>query len=269
MQNLGQTAKDLLSRLQNLRDTTKAISHQSELKKSEEKPEKSRNSYECERCGDENGYLILHNGMQVWKECECLPAKRVKRIMRMSEITPEMQNKTFENFETINKSNQVKYAKDIAATYYLKFDEIRQQRNNSFAIVGQVGSGKTHLLFAICNALIVDGVQVIYFPYVEGMNDLKSKFDLLEEKTDRLKKASVLFIDDLFKGRDKPTDWQIEMMFAIINYRYLNHLPILLTSEKDYDTLLEIDEAIGSRIYEMTKGYRFVFKGKELNHRLK
>ena len=141
MQNLGQTAKDLLSRLQNLRDTTKAISHQSELKRSEEKLEKSRSYFECERCDDENGYLILHNGMQVWKECECLPVKRVKRIMKMSEITPEMQNKTFENFETVNKSNQVKYAKDIAATYYLKFDEIRKQRNNSFAIVGRVGSG--------------------------------------------------------------------------------------------------------------------------------
>jgi DNA replication protein DnaC len=269
MQNIGQTTKDLLSRLQNLKDTVKTTLHQNELKKLEEKPEKSKNSYECERCDDENGYLILHNGMQVWRECECLPAKRIKRIMRMSEITPEMQNKTFENFDTENKSNEVKYAKDVAATYYLNFDQIRKQRNNSFAIVGQVGSGKTHLSFAISNALLGNGCKLIYFPYVEGMSDLKSNFDLLEEKLDRLKKADVLFIDDLFKGRDMPTNWQIEMMFAVINYRYLNHLPILITSEKDFDKLLEIDEAIGSRIYEMTKSYRFVFKGKELNQRLK
>lgn len=232
-------------------------------------PSVSKKNYECEKCSDENGYLIEHDGMQVWKLCECVPSKRIKQMMKSSEITLDMQNKTFENFDVTNKPNQIKIAKSLASSYYVNFEQIKKERNNSFALLGQVGSGKTHLLFAISNALLSDGVSVIYFPYVEGINDLKSKFDLLEEKTDRLKKASVLFIDDLFKGRDKPTDWQVEIMFSIINYRYLNHMPILLTSEKDFDTLLEIDEAIGSRIFEMTKKNHLVFKGKELNHRLK
>lgn len=189
--------------------------------------------------------------------------------MKSSMITDEMSRKTFDNFETESRDNQIKVAKDYALLYCNEFSNIKKDRFNSFVVLGQVGSGKTHLLFAIANSLLSSGVQVIYFPYVEAINDLKSNFEIIEEKVERLKKVEVLFIDDLFKGRDKPTSWQIETMFSIINYRYLNHLPILLTSEKDFDLLIEIDEAIMSRIYEMSRGYRFVLKGKELNNRLK
>ena len=189
--------------------------------------------------------------------------------MKSSNLTDEFRNKTFQNFNINDKPVIVQLAKECAANYYLQFSDIKKNRHNSFVILGQVGSGKTHLTCAIANALLADGIQVSYFPYVESINDLKSNFDEIENKMDKLKKIDVLYIDDLFKGRDKPTSWQIETMFAIINYRYLNHLPILLTSEKDFDMLLEIDEAIGSRIFEMSKGYKFVFKGKELNYRLK
>lgn len=208
------------------------------------------------------------DNMEVWQRCVCYEGKRIKRMMRSSQITDEFRKKTFDNFDTTNKSGELNMIKNSAISYYLDFQQIRKDRHNSFALVGQVGSGKTHLLCAISNALLADGVQVLYFPFVEGINNLKANFEELEEKTDRIKKAEVLFVDDLFKGRDVPTGWQIETMFSIINYRYLNHLPILVTSEKDFNTLLEIDEALGSRIYEMSKNNRFVLKGKSMNHRL-
>ena len=78
---------------------------------------------------------------------------------------------------------------------------------------------------------------------------------------DRFKKAEVLYIDDLFKtGRNpdgsepKPTAADINAAFEIINYRYNN--PALLTiisSELNEDELLDIDEAVGGRIFERSK----------------
>ena len=44
-------------------------------------------------------------------------------------------------------------------------------------------------------------------------------------------------------------------MFEIINYRYLNFLPIIVSSEFTIEKMLEFDEGIGSRIYEMSKDY--------------
>ena len=37
--------------------------------------------------------------------------------------------------------------------------------------------------------------------------------------------------------------------------RYLNYLPIIISTEYAIDILLSFDEAIGSRIYEMCKEY--------------
>jgi hypothetical protein len=44
-------------------------------------------------------------------------------------------------------------------------------------------------------------------------------------------------------------------MFEIINYRYLNYLPIIVSSEFSIESLLAFDEGVSSRIYEMSKDY--------------
>lgn len=207
--------------------------------------------------------------MQLWKRCECVPLKQMRNLMKSSQITDDFRRLTFEKYETEGKSEALISSKLIAQDYATNFMEIEKRRSNSIALVGQVGSGKTHLLCAVSNHLLTNGIGVIYFPFVEGMNNLKSNFDELESKLERLKKARVLFIDDLFKGRERPTAWQIETTFALVNYRYLNHLPILLTSEKDFNSLVDIDEALGSRLFEMSRGYRMELVGQPLNYRMR
>ena len=63
----------------------------------------------------------------------------------------------------------------------------------------------------------------------------------------------------------------MEQIYAVVNYRYLNHLPILLSSEKTIDEICYIDEALGSRIFEMSRDYLLQIKGDRmsLNYRLK
>ncbi len=277
MQNIGATTKNLLRRLQDLRESTKPAQssaqtmtsqNQNELNRYEQRP-KNMTVYDCERCLDEGGYLIRSEGRESWKICECMKTKRIQRMIKSSQITEQFQKMTFDTYSIENADKQIKTVKLAAIDYVQRFYAIENERSNSFALVGQVGSGKTHLSCAISNELLKKEIQVIYFPFVEGLNNLKSDFDAIENKIDQLKKSRVLFIDDLFKGREKPTAFQIETIFSIVNYRYLNHLPMLITSEKDFEGLLDIDEALGSRIYEMTRGNRFVLKGQELNHRLK
>ena len=57
-------------------------------------------------------------------------------------------------------------------------------------------------------------------------------------------------------------------MYDIINYRYDNKKAMIITSELNINQLLELDEALASRILEMAKGYRYEFKGRELNYRV-
>ena len=92
-----------------------------------------------------------------------------------------------------------------------------------------------------------------------------------------LKTVAVLYIDDFFKpSRDEsgqkrpPTAGDINIAFDILNYRYVNNLPTIISTERTIDELLDIDEAIGSRIYQRTKGYCFSFReNRSRNYRLK
>ncbi len=82
----------------------------------------------------------------------------------------------------------------------------------------------------------------------------------------RYKSCKVLLIDDLFKGSITSSD--LNVIFEIVNHRYFNNLPMIISSEKRRDELIKIDEAIGSRILEMCGDYSVELKGSKLNYRI-
>ncbi|WP_083256139.1 ATP-binding protein [Domibacillus iocasae] len=214
-----------------------------------------------------------------WREtysirCECVERRKRERLMKSSDITDEFRKLRFQNFRIEGKHPIVVQAKQCALSYFSEFDNVRSLRENSISLLGQPGAGKTHLLTAVANNLIDrKGVSVQYFPYIEGTKELRDDFNLLTEKLERMKKADVLFIDDLFKPVKRvprASDWQVEQMYDVLNYRYLNHLPIMVSSELTIHELVEVDEALATRISEMSKSFTVVIKGNrmELNHRL-
>lgn len=231
-------------------------------------------AYECPKCQDKQGYIEQREHGEVWVRCDCVKWRKARRLMRSSEITNEFKKLGFQNFKTDGKPQIIKDAYECALSYFHSFREIKGDRKNSIALLGQPGVGKTHLLTAIANNFINKlHIPVLYFPFVEGFNDLKDDFGKLEEKLERMKQIDVLFIDDLFKpanGKPRSTDWQVEQTYAVINHRYLNHMPVLISSELTIDDLCDIDEALGTRIYEMCRDYCVVIQGdrKKLNHRL-
>jgi len=62
----------------------------------------------------------------------------------------------------------------------------------------------------------------------------------------------------------------------VVNYRYLNHLPIWLSTEKTPEQLIAIDEGIATRIHERAKVHTVQMRltkeekaaGMQLNYRL-
>lgn len=48
----------------------------------------------------------------------------------------------------------------------------------------------------------------------------------------------------------------------------MNNLPIVISTEKTSEELLDFDEVVGSRIIEMSKGDIIQLQGRELNYRL-
>ena len=156
-----------------------------------------------------------------------------------------------------------------AMNYENEFLDIENSRCNSIMFLGQVGSGKTHLSMAICNELMDRGVSIIYMGYRDAITSIKQNMldsVYYNKVMNRYKNARVLFVDDLFKG--KITDSDINIMFELINHRYFNNLPVIISSECGVDRLLGIDEAWGSRLVEMSKGRIVELRGRDLNYRM-
>ncbi len=232
-------------------------------------------------CRDETGILVVaDNGDYAWRICDCVPRRRVQRLMKSSHITPEFQRIGFEDFVREGRPACTHRAYESAVFYAQNFERLRDSEQNSMALLGPPGTGKTRLLIAVANALLARGIGVHYFPWVEGSNDLRDAVhdsgESMKRLRDALKTVDVLYIDDLFKGRKEPTQFQLEFLFDVVNFRSLNHRPILVSSERDIDGLCDVDEGIGSRIYERCRDFTVIMhltaqekdRGMILNYRL-
>lgn len=222
-----------------------------------------------------------------WVDCTCVKQRRIERLIVASEITPEFQKMGFKNFvveaKTPAVAEQRKVMRDMAVDYYKAFKDIKNTRNNSIALNGQVGSGKTHLLSAVANGLMREQqVPVMYFPFVEMLEAMSAdNYAMKDEIVSKAQQVEVLFLDDLFKPTSSEVRGQIvtapratpfmqTVIQAIVNYRYLNNKPILLSCELDFVTLLDINEALGSRLFEMCSDYVMqIDSDAHLNYRMR
>lgn len=205
--------------------------------------------------------------------CNCQQQRKLERLMESSQITPAFRAKTFDNFTVTNRPTLIGAMFGCAKDYAQNFEQIRESENNWLVYLGESGCGKSHLSMAVANHLLAKPIPVLYFPHVEGIKEMLKYFQQksegsINEKVEKMKKAPVLIWDDLFKGREKPTEWVLELVFEVINYRYLNLLPTIISSERVEHKLLEVDMAIGSRILERGKGHTVIVEGQECNFRL-
>lgn len=234
--------------------------------RSEPEPEPE---YECPKCKDTGFvYRTDENGYEIACRCECYEIRRSREMMKRSGISTEFQKKTFDNFTTKGNA-QLTNAKGKAMQYVEHFGQTEHDRYNSIMFTGQVGAGKTHLGTAICGALMKSGVAVIYMAYRNAVTKIKQNIideAVYNRELNQYMSARVLYIDDLLKGR--LTDTDINIMYEIVNYRYMNNMPIIISTEKTPNELLAFDEAIGSRLIEMCRGNIIQLHGKELNYRL-
>lgn len=226
----------------------------------------SKVDYKCEKCKDQGGTYEKREGVRfvdkqgkaktmmtdVWIICSCEKEQRATQLVTSSAITPGFQKKGFKNFQREGVDQEVQRMFMEAVKYYEHFDK----QGESLLFLGQPGTGKTHLMCAIANGLMREHLlPVMYFPWVEGMSEVSAnQFEHKAAITARMKNVEVLFIDDLYKptqGKSQAFPWQSTMLYEVVNHRYLNSKPIMVSSELSVNTLFQTDEATVSRLIEM------------------
>lgn len=226
--------------------------------------------YDCPICLNRGTvYCINSYGMCAAKVCSCMVKRRALSRIRKSGMAPLLERCTFENYQCPEPWHEI--AKQTAMDY-------AAHPQGWFAACGSVGAGKTHLCTAICSALIESGKDLRYMLWTQQAKQLKqavNDYKLYSDMIEPLKTVDVLYIDDFFKaGRSadgvlKITEADISLAHEILNHRYNTRAITILSTELTVSELTAIDEAIGSRIYEMCQeGGVLTFTG-EKNWRLR
>ena len=100
----------------------------------------------------------------------------------------------------------------------------------------------------------------IFTPVLES-SEPKKPDEENYENIEKYSKTPLLIIDDL--GKERPSEWTLEKLFTIVNNRYENNLPIIITTNYNKEKLRrrllcnsneEIVDSIISRLYEMCRG---------------
>lgn len=239
------------------------------------------NKYKCDMCKD-TGWIQTENGCI---RCKCYEKEKVNRLWKRYGVDPSDVKKLneYKPYDEITKAALQK------ATEYVKhFDTISTQRENSFGLFGQPGSGKSHIAIAIGAALLNRDkpIQVIYMPYLEVMRQLKANANDDEyylRFSSRYQQAKVLIIDDLFKDKIKNgqlikdnygyvkglNEADMKHIYPILNYRYINKLPTLISTECTPQNLQNLDEALAGRILESCGDNITIFNGAKYNFRMR
>ena len=192
--------------------------------------------------------------------------------MKASGLEKSIKEYTFKRFDIHEPWQQMMY--DMAGRY-LK-DGVKEGR--WLFIGGQPGCGKTHICTAVAGKLLYERplLYVIWPQVMKRLNAVVNDAEEFGQQMGRLQEIDVLYIDDLFKRvKDDsgsilpPTAAEVKRAFELLNYRYINRLPTIISCEWQIGELADIDEATGSRIAERSRDYCMAIgRDKARNYRL-
>ena len=182
--------------------------------------------------------------------CVCRQAQVAQvvreRLFSLSHLD-ELQDLTFESFKTSGRkgvresqANSLEWAFNHARQYAASLD-------GWMVLQGGFGCGKTHLAAAVANFAVGMGVPTLFLTVPDLLDSLRfayaSEDTSFEERFEEIRTAPLLVLDDF--GTQNATPWAQEKLFQIINYRYINRLPLVVTTNLDMD---EIEARIRSRL---------------------
>ncbi|RMG59541.1 MAG: chromosomal replication initiator protein DnaA [Deltaproteobacteria bacterium] len=149
---------------------------------------------------------------------------------------------TFENF-VVGQGNQFAFAASEAVANNPARDY------NPLFIYGGVGLGKTHLLNAIGNRILVNRPDacICYMTSEKFTNEMINsiRYRKIEEFRERFRTVDVLLIDDIqfIAGKERT----MEEFFHTFNELYNSHRQIVVTSDKLPKEIPDLEERLRSR----------------------
>jgi DNA replication protein DnaC len=204
----------------------------------------------CPICDGTGWKIVERAGLSGAEPCVCAAATRGRAIRESSGIPPNYERATLDNFQMPSDNPTARNGLGTVLMQVRSFvREFPASDHAGLLLVGDTGTGKTHLAVAALKALIDKGHQGVFFDYQNLLDRIRAGYDSASGASDREAYRSaldteVLLLDDL--GSHRVTEWVEDTVTSIITYRCNNKKPLIAT------TNLSDDEA-GSRVSDYKK----------------
>lgn len=207
----------------------------------------------CEKCGENRCMEVTILGRKhiVRKQCRCEREEsqkrreederkqkqiRLNRLKESSMMDREFKSCTFENFIRNNYNRQIY---KMAMRYCENWPKMKE-KNIGFMLWGNPGNGKTYIASCIANRLLSQMVPVIAISSIGILSRIKQTYNSFGKEGEvqvigMLKNASLLILDDL--GAENDTQWSREKLYEIVDSRYRQAKPMIVTTNLTPDQL--------------------------------
>jgi len=122
----------------------------------------------------------------------------------------------------------------------------------NLVLLGPVGAGKTHAAAALARVVYDAGRVVAFWPVVALMDALRPDGPA---RAAELVAVDLLVLDDL--AVEKPSEWTTERLDLIVNGRWLDGRPTIVTSNLTPENLAR---ALGERVWSRLVGDALVYR---------
>ncbi len=157
--------------------------------------------------------------------------RTIEARLRGAAIPARFKAAEFDGYqaETEGQKKALRHCRAFAETW-----KDRRRDGFNLILVGSTGTGKTHLACAIANALIHEYMAVVAFGTLSDMaRAVKASFAPDSGVTERqaiqaLVTPDLLVLDEV--GGKECTEYERELLYSVINGRYQERRPIIMTS---------------------------------------
>ena len=171
----------------------------------------------------------------------------MERKLGSALIPKRFAGKTFEGY--VATTAEQHKALNTCRRYAAEFSKIAES-GRCLLLLGKPGTGKTHLSVAIANEIMArSSATAVYRTVGSVLQAIRATYDRTSEQSESqilssLVSPSLLILDEIGVSKEKPSDFELTTLFAIINGRYEEQRPTVIVSNLDAKAL---PAAIGER----------------------